>query len=44
MQSPLFCDSDQAISMGVQWNKVLELLDRKGFDRSKAEFRGTPGT
>ena len=44
VQSPLFCDSDQAISRGIQWNKLLELLDRKGFEKSKAKFRGTPGT
>ena len=44
MQSPLLCDSDQAISRGIQWNKLLELLDRKGFEKSKAKFRGTPGT
>ena len=44
MQSPLFCDSDQAISRGIQWNKLLELLDRKGFEKSKARLLGTPGT
>ena len=42
VQNYLLCDSDQAISRGVQWNKLLELLDRKGFERSKTEFRWTP--
>ena len=29
---------------GIQCNKLFELLDRKSFEKSKAEFHGTPGT
>jgi len=42
-QSFLLCNSDQATFRGNQWNELLELLGRKGFKKSKAEFCGTPG-
>jgi len=34
LQNSLLCDSDQAVSRGIQRNKFLELLDGSCFEES----------
>ena len=39
VQNYLLCDSDQAISRAIQWNKLFELLDRKSFEKRMIQTR-----